>query len=62
LFPALAEETPYSVVQVELEEGSRLTSRLAAPANAPIAIGRRVEVMFTDIDDDLTLHGFRLIE
>jgi uncharacterized protein len=60
--PAFADETPYSVVQVELEEGSRLTSRLAAPANAPIAIGRRVEVMFTDIDDDLTLHEFRLIE
>jgi uncharacterized OB-fold protein len=58
-FPAFAEETPYTVVQVELDE---VTSRLVAPGNKPIAIGQRVEVTFTDIDDDLTLHGFRVIE
>jgi len=23
---------------------------------------RRVEVVFTDVDDELTLHGFRVIE
>jgi uncharacterized OB-fold protein len=50
------------VVQVELDEGPRFTSRLVAPGNKPIAIGQRVEVTFTDIDDDLTLHGFRVIE
>jgi hypothetical protein len=32
------------------------------PGDKPIAIGQRVEVIFTDIDDDLTLHGFRIVE
>jgi uncharacterized OB-fold protein len=60
-FPAFADETPYNVVQVELDEGPRLTSRLVDAGDRPIAIGARVAVVFTDIDDDLTLHGFRLV-
>jgi uncharacterized protein len=60
-FPAFADETPYTVVQVELDEGPRLTSRLVDARDRPVAIGQRVEVTFTDIDDDLTLHGFRVI-
>jgi uncharacterized OB-fold protein len=61
-FPAFADETPYNVVQIELDEGPRLTSRLVNADDKPIAIGQRVEVTFTDVDDDLTLHGFRVIE
>jgi hypothetical protein len=61
-FPAFAAETPYCVVQVELDEGPRLTSRLVEPGNNPMAIGQRVEVTFTDIDAGLTLHGFRVVE
>jgi len=48
-------------VQVELDEGPRLTSQLAGVPEQPIAIGARVEVTFTDVDDELTLHGFRVI-
>src|SRR5437660_157103 len=59
-FPAFADETPYTVVQVELDEGPRLTSRLVDAGDEPIAIGARVEAVFTDVDADLTLHGFRL--
>jgi uncharacterized OB-fold protein len=48
-------------VQVELDEGPRLTSRIVGAGERTIAIGQRVEVVFTDVDDDLTLHGFRLV-
>jgi uncharacterized OB-fold protein len=60
-FPAFADETPYNVVQVELDEGPRLTSHLVGGGGKPIAIGQRVEVTFTDVDADLTLHGFRFL-
>jgi uncharacterized protein len=52
---------PYNVVQIELDEGPRLTSRLVDAGDKPIAIGQRVEVTFSDIEDHLTLHGFRII-
>jgi hypothetical protein len=60
-FPAFAGETPYAVVQIELKEGPRLTSCIVGAGERAIAIGQPVEVVFTDVDDDLTLHGFRLI-
>jgi hypothetical protein len=28
----------------------------------PVAIGARVAAVFTDVDPDLTLHGFRISE
>jgi uncharacterized OB-fold protein len=58
-FPAFRQETPYNVVQVELDEGPRLTSRLSG-AHGTIEIGQRVEVVFDDVDEKLTLHGFRV--
>ena len=58
-FPAFAAETPYSVIQVALEEGPRLTSNLLG-ADRP-SIGQRVEVVFEDVDSELTLPRFRMI-
>jgi uncharacterized protein len=58
-FPAFAAETPYNVVQVELDEGPRLTSRLLGEGK--IEIGGRVEVAFVDVDEELTLHVFRVV-
>jgi uncharacterized OB-fold protein len=60
-FAAFQNETPYNVVQVELDEGPRLTSRLINVGERKIQIGQRVEVMFVDIDEKLTLHGFRIV-
>jgi uncharacterized OB-fold protein len=36
--------SPYTVLQVELDEGARLMSRLIDAYDRPIAIGQRVEV------------------
>ena len=58
-FPAFAAETPYNVIQVELDEGPRLTSNLIG-GDKP-AIGQRVEVVFDDVDAELTLHRFRVV-
>ena len=60
-FAAFKDETPYNVVQVELDEGPRLTSHIVGSADKAIQIGQQVEVVFTDIDEELTLHGFRVV-
>jgi uncharacterized OB-fold protein len=44
-FPAFAEDIPYNVVQVELDEGPRLTANVIAP-NEKLKIGMLVEIVF----------------
>lgn len=58
-FASFAAEIPYNVVQVELEEGPRLTANLVHARPADLAIGRSVEAMFDDIDAELTMLRFR---
>jgi uncharacterized OB-fold protein len=58
-FPAFADAAPYNVIQVELEEGPRLTSNLVGGAEP--SIGQCVEVVFDDVDEELTLHRFRVV-
>jgi uncharacterized OB-fold protein len=60
-FPAFADRTPYAVVQVELDEGPRLTAGLSDEADGPPAIGQRVSVTFERVDGDLALPMFRRI-
>jgi uncharacterized OB-fold protein len=59
-FPAFAAESPYNVIQVELDEGPRLTSSLVGGGKPQI--GQRVEVVFDDVDVELTLHRFRPVQ
>ena len=47
------------IVLVELEEGTRLVSRLVGLAPEEVAIGLPVAVDFEVVDDELTLHLFR---
>lgn len=58
-FPSFQDEVPYNVVQVELDEGPRLASSLIDLGGRRPKIGDRVEVVFDDIDDALTLPRFR---
>jgi uncharacterized OB-fold protein len=44
-FPAFAEDIPYNVVQVELEEGPRLTANVVGISNDELKIGMPVEVV-----------------
>jgi len=59
-FPAFAKDIPYNVVQVEFEEGPRLTARMVDLDGRAIAVGQKVEIGFEDIDDTLTMPCFRL--
>lgn len=58
-FPAFAAEIPYNIVQVELEEGPRLTANVAGTND--LAVGQLVEAVFDDVDSTLTMPRFRLV-
>jgi hypothetical protein len=59
--PVLKEELPYALAIVELDEGARLLTRIVGDPDA-VAVGRRVRVVFHDVDEELTLPYFALEE
>jgi len=58
-FPSFAGDIPYNVIQVQLDEGPRLTANLVAVPNADIRIDMPVEVVFDDVTPDITLPRFQ---
>ncbi len=52
-------KVPYAVVQIQLEEGPRLTTNFLDCAVKDIKIGMPVEAVFEDITSDITLVQFR---
>ena len=54
-------EYPNVIVLVELEEGTRLVSRLVGTQPDDVAIGMPVAVEFETIADDFVLHRFRVV-
>jgi hypothetical protein len=50
---------PNAIALIELDEGTRLVSNLVGIDSALVAIGLRVHVEFTRVDDDLVLPLFR---
>ncbi|MEM7407660.1 MAG: Zn-ribbon domain-containing OB-fold protein [Pseudomonadota bacterium] len=58
-FPAFADDLPYNVAQIQLDEGPRLTANLVDVQAADIEVGMPVEVVFDDVEPDFTLPRFR---
>ena len=58
-FPAFAADVPYNVVQVELDEGPRLTANVIGLPNEQLAVGLRVVVDFDVVTAEITLPRFR---
>ena len=58
-FPFFKNRLPYAVVQVELDEGPRMSANLFGADPADIRIGMRVETTFERVNDDVTLPQFR---
>ncbi len=52
-------EYPNPIALIELEEGTRLVSRLVGVDPDDVRIGMPVEVDFETVDDDFVLHCFR---
>ena len=61
-FGSFAEDVPFIVAIVELEEGVRMMSRIVDAPRERVAIGNAVQVTFERVGEDFTLPYFRLVE
>ena len=57
--PAFADDVPYNVALILLDEGPRMYSNIVGIANEDIDTGMRVEVVFDDVTDEISLPKFR---
>jgi uncharacterized OB-fold protein len=57
-FDGFADEVPYNVIQVRLEEGVQLFSNLVGVPNDRIAIGMKLQARFERVTDGVTLVKF----
>jgi uncharacterized protein len=57
--PAFADRTPYGAVVVRLDEGVFLVSALVDCPIEDLAVGTRVELAITTVDEDFALPLFR---
>jgi uncharacterized OB-fold protein len=61
VLPAFADRVPYNAVVVQLDEGPFMVSNLVDVDNDAIEVGAPVEVIYVDLDDDLSLPQFRVV-
>ena len=57
--PGFADELPYAVLVVEMEEGPRLVGNLRDLAPSELSLGLPVEVVFEPVADRVALTHFR---
>jgi uncharacterized OB-fold protein len=55
----LKKKAPYAVIQVELEEGPRLTANFLGDLPGPENIGMPVEAVWEDLTEEVSLVQFR---
>ena len=58
LVPPFADDLPYAVVVVELEEGPRLVTAVRGIAHAALRLGLPVELRIAHVSDTIGLHYF----
>jgi uncharacterized OB-fold protein len=59
LHPGFAEEAPYNVTVVQLDEGPRYQTNLVGIANEDITVGMPVVATYEDINDEVSLLKFK---
>ncbi len=57
-FPSFAQDIPYNVAMIRLDDGPIVIADIVGIANEAITKGLRVKVRFDDVDDDLTIPRF----
>lgn len=60
--PSFADEVPYTIVLVDLDEGFRVLTDLVGAAPEDVAVGQRVEVLFDAVSNEFTVPRFRLAD
>ena len=60
--PFMKARLPYVVAIVQLDEGPRLMANVLDAKPGDVAIGKRVQVVFEQASDDITLPQFSLLD
>jgi uncharacterized OB-fold protein len=61
--PAFNQDGPYVIAVVELDTGARLMTNILGvedPTPEKLVVGSAVEIVYTDVNDDVTLPHFQL--
>jgi uncharacterized OB-fold protein len=58
--PFFRDKVPYVVALIDLQEGVRMMSNIVGCDPAEVKIGDHVEVIFEDINEEITLPKFKL--
>jgi uncharacterized OB-fold protein len=56
---AFADDVPYNVVLVQLDEGPRMFSNVVGVPNEAVRVGMRVKVLFDPVTPEITIPRFR---
>jgi len=59
--PAFTNDVPYVVTLIELDEGPRLLSNIMGVTHDQVKCEMRVEVVFDDYDEDISIPKFKLV-
>ncbi|MEN9707752.1 MAG: hypothetical protein RIQ68_160 [Pseudomonadota bacterium] len=59
--PAFTNDVPYVVALIELDEGPRLLSNIMGVTHDQVKCEMRVEVVFDDYDDEISIPKFKLV-
>ena len=57
--PGFASAVPYNVAQIDLDEGVRMVSNVVGVGNDALRIGMKLEVVFEDAGDTVSIPKFR---
>ncbi len=57
--PGFATSVPYNVSQIDLEEGVRMISNVVGVANDALKIGMKLEAVFEDVGNGVSVPKFR---
>jgi len=60
-YKGFADEMPYNVAMIRLDEGARLLSNVVGIANDKLKLDMSVEVIFEEATDEITIPKFRPI-
>ncbi len=59
MHPGFASSAPYNVAQIDLDEGVRMTANVVGVANDALRIGMRLEAVFEEAGDGVSIPKFR---
>jgi uncharacterized OB-fold protein len=57
--PSFADDLPYNVAVVELDEGPRLVSNIVGIPNSDIRVGMPLTIIYEDVTEEFTLPKFK---